>query len=151
LRHHNGNRAGRLLGSTARLGPHRDQDIDPELDQLRDEVGEPLVSALLPAIRNGNGLALDVAALAQALAEGFGIRAGRITEKANPGDLPRRLGCGGERRHKDDEGKQDEEAHGPALHRDLRKVSCRETGAQGMEASVERGRGGVNAAGVACV
>src|SRR4029453_2708659 len=91
LRHHNGNRAGRLLGRPARLGPHRDQDIDPELDELREEVGEPLVSALLPAILNGNGLALDVAALAQALAEGVHIWPGRIADIANPRHRAARL------------------------------------------------------------
>jgi len=89
------------------LGPHRDQDIDPELDELRDEVGEPLVSALLPAILNGNGLALDVAALAQALAEGIHIRPGRIADIANPRHRDARLRLGGERSPEEAQGEGD--------------------------------------------
>jgi hypothetical protein len=65
LRHHHGNRAGRLFGGTARLGPHRDKDIGLELGQLRDEVRAAIVSARRPAILYGKGLTLDVAALAQ--------------------------------------------------------------------------------------
>src|SRR5215813_2498643 len=42
--------------------------------------------------------ALDVAALAQALAKGFRIRSGRIADIANPGDLDARLRLGSEDR-----------------------------------------------------
>jgi hypothetical protein len=108
------------------LGPHRDQDIDPEPDELRDEVGEPLVLALLPAILNGNGLALDVAALAQALAEGVHIWPGRIADIANPRHRDARLRLGGTRRHEQAEGQRDDAPDSAAPHSHfLASVLCR--------------------------
>src|SRR6266446_5993528 len=114
LRHHNGNRAGRLLSGMARLGPHGDKDIDLELDQLRSEVGEPIVSALGPAILNGNGLSFNIAALAQALAEGFCIRPGCVTDIANPGDPGARLRLGDERRYEQTQGERNDESNSAA-------------------------------------
>jgi hypothetical protein len=103
--------------------------------------------ALCPARLQDDVLALDVAQVAQPLAEGTqaSVR-GTQYEHAEAPDLPHRRRSGGERRHEDGESKGDEEAAGPARHGSLRRVSRRAPSNGSMGASVERGRGGVNAA-----
>src|SRR5438132_493496 len=56
----------------------------------------------------------NIAALAQALAEGFCIRPGCVTDIANRGDPGARLRLGDERRYEQTQGERDDESNSAA-------------------------------------
>ena len=85
------------------------------MDQLGSEAWEPVPLPLGVALLQADGLSLHVAKLAQALPEGteaalrvsVSRRVSR-SEHADDGDVPTRLGLGGEWRHEDAKDERDE-------------------------------------------
>jgi hypothetical protein len=80
----------------------RNNDVDLETDRLRDKRWVAIIATLCPSVLDHDVLALDVAEIAQFLAEGgneLGLERGRGgAEEHDPVDLPYRLRLGGEGR-----------------------------------------------------
>lgn len=89
-RHHDGDRAGRVLSRLRRWRPPRHDDINHEPNQVGGEVREQLGPLLGPAVLDGKILSLDVAKLAETCAEGVERRPVYRRKNAYPVGLP---GC----------------------------------------------------------
>src|SRR5437660_2051798 len=100
--HDDRKRARRLMCSTSRGRPHRDDDLNPEADQVGDKPRKAVCLAVGPPVFDMDILSLDVALLTKAAAELLhepSRRLRRVTrEKADTTDAARRLGLDGERR-----------------------------------------------------
>src|SRR5262249_61995729 len=69
--HDDGDRLRPATGCLTARGPPRHKDVDLQADQLSRELGVAIVVALSPASVDGDVLTVNVALLAQALAERF--------------------------------------------------------------------------------
>jgi hypothetical protein len=109
-----GDRRRGLLGRSGRGGPRRHDDLDREAHQLARQVGESLFLPLGIAELQDEIVSLHIAEVAQSLPESlkiFGV--GTLTTEATDPMHFRRLLClGGERRHAEAEGEQDDEPDG---------------------------------------
>jgi hypothetical protein len=118
-----GDRTRRRLGRQRPREAGRHDDVDPELDEFLRELVRPIGPPLRAAPGDADGLPVHVPVVVQSAQE-VGLAAGRVrdaasSEKADPGDLPRRLSAGGERRHEDGEGEGDEKPDTAARHGNL--------------------------------
>ena len=95
------------MGGPCRDWPPRDNDVDPELDQLGRILTEPLDVARTPPVLHDDVLALDIPKLAETLDESLataGTGAWYEGEKPYPGDPPWQLRLGCERHQEESEG-----------------------------------------------
>src|SRR5712691_5174835 len=129
--HHDRDRARGVLGGEGRAGSPWHHHVDLELDQLSRQLAETCFTALCPALLKDDVLALDVAQVAQTLAESLqrwhGCRgSGASIEQPDPVHFPRWLCVSDKRRREDTEGEGDNDPDGAAPHdRLLGSASCR--------------------------
>ena len=65
-----GDRLGCRLRCQCAWGSRSDDDVNPQLHELRDQLGKPLVFPVGPPPLDGDVVTLHVSQLAQAIAEG---------------------------------------------------------------------------------
>jgi hypothetical protein len=107
-------RGGLLCRDDMRVATRHD-DVDLEPDQVLGELREPLQLPVGEAVLDYHVPSRDVAKIPQAVFEGLHevrrLLARRAQQIPDPGNLPRRLGLGGERRDCEADSKNDREPH----------------------------------------
>jgi hypothetical protein len=96
------------------------EDVGRERDSLRGQRGEPVGVLLTIPIVEEDGLPLYIAEVAASLLEGKEtrrrMRLGGGFQHTDPGDVPLRLRCGGERRRKQAQRECHTEPHSTVPH-----------------------------------
>ena len=130
--HDDGRRSERLLGGEGGLRPHGDHEVRVQADQLRRQLGQPVVASVRPLEVDGDVAILDEAELAEAAPERLADRR-RLgdREEAHAEDRRRRLGAG-DRRDGEPDAEPDREEEPPRRHRARRRAVRRLARARGF-------------------